>query len=107
MQGVSLADRYRLDEPVASGSAGQVWRAVDLVLERQVAVKLLRPDAAGDPEARARFRAEARNASRLSHPGVAQVHDYGEDHWADRSYGAADPEGHHWWFTQRIRDPKS
>ena len=35
------------------------------------------------------------------------VHDYGEDHWADRSYGAADPEGHHWWFTQRIRDPKS
>ena len=35
------------------------------------------------------------------------VHDYGEDHWADRSYGAVDPEGHHWWFTQRIRDPKS
>jgi len=79
MQGVSLAGRYRLDEPVASGGAGQVWRAVDLVLGRQVAVKLLRPDAAGDPEARARFRAEARNASRLSHPGVAQVHDYGED----------------------------
>ena len=35
------------------------------------------------------------------------VHDYGEDHWADRSYGAVDPEGHHWWFTERIRDPKS
>ena len=35
------------------------------------------------------------------------VHDYGEDHWADRSYGAVDPEGHHWWFTQRMRDPKS
>src|SRR5499427_2921360 len=79
MQGVSLAGRYRLDEPIASGGAGQVWRAVDLVLGRQVAVKLLRPAAAGDPEARARFRAEARNASRLSHPGVAQVHDYGED----------------------------
>jgi uncharacterized glyoxalase superfamily protein PhnB len=31
------------------------------------------------------------------------VHDYGEDHWADRSYGALDPEGHLWWFTQRIR----
>src|SRR5215467_10663723 len=79
MQGVSLAGRYRLDEPVASGGAGQVWRAVDLVLGRQVAVKLLRPDAAGDPEARARFQAEARHASRLSHPGVAQVYDYGED----------------------------
>jgi serine/threonine-protein kinase len=73
-----LAGRYRLDEPIASGGAGHVWRAVDLVLERQVAVKLLRTDTGGDLEARARFRAEARNASRLSHPGVAQVYDYGE-----------------------------
>jgi serine/threonine-protein kinase len=78
-QGVPLAGRYRLDELVSSGAAGQVWRARDLLLERNVAVKLLRPDAAGDPEARARFRAEARNASRLSHPGVAQVYDFGED----------------------------
>src|SRR6266705_2133483 len=78
-EGPPLAGRYRLAEPVASGAAGQVWRAVDLVLERQVAVKLLWPDVAGDPEARARFRAEARHASRLSHPGVAQVYDYGED----------------------------
>ena len=31
------------------------------------------------------------------------VHDYGEDYWADRSYGARDVEGHLWWFTQRIR----
>jgi protein kinase-like protein len=77
--GVSLVGRYRLEGPVASGGAGQVWRAVDLVLERPVAVKLLRPEAAGDPEARGRFRAEARNTSRLSHPAVAQVYDYGED----------------------------
>jgi uncharacterized glyoxalase superfamily protein PhnB len=34
------------------------------------------------------------------------VHDYGEDYWADRSYGAVDPEGHLWWFTQRVRNPK-
>jgi len=33
-------------------------------------------------------------------------HDYGEDYWTDRSYGAVDPEGHMWWFTQRMRDPK-
>jgi eukaryotic-like serine/threonine-protein kinase len=77
-QGVLLAGRYRLGEPLASGGAGQVWRAVDLVLERPVAVKLLRPEAAVEPEARARLRAEARNASRLCHPGVAQVYDYGE-----------------------------
>jgi serine/threonine-protein kinase len=82
-QGVLLAGRYRLDEPLASGGAGQVWRAVDLVLERPVAVKLLRPEAAAEPEAHARFRAEARNASRLSHPGVAQVYDYGDSSWAE------------------------
>lgn len=33
------------------------------------------------------------------------VHDYGEDYWTDRSYGALDPEGHLWWFTQRLRNP--
>jgi uncharacterized glyoxalase superfamily protein PhnB len=32
------------------------------------------------------------------------THDYGEDHWSDRSYGALDPEGHMWWITQRLRD---
>ena len=34
---------------------------------------------------------------------IAAVHDYGEDYWADRSYGALDPEGHLWWFSQRLR----
>jgi uncharacterized glyoxalase superfamily protein PhnB len=32
-----------------------------------------------------------------------ELHDYGDDYWADRSYGAIDPEGHLWWFTQRVR----
>jgi uncharacterized glyoxalase superfamily protein PhnB len=32
-----------------------------------------------------------------------ELHDYGDDYWADRSYGCIDPEGHLWWFTQRIR----
>ena len=36
-----------------------------------------------------------------------KLHDYGADYWADRSYGAVDPEGHLWWFTQRVRDPQS
>ncbi len=31
------------------------------------------------------------------------IHDYGEDYWADRSYGALDPQGHMWWFTRRVR----
>ena len=71
---------------MAWGGAGQVWRAVDLVLRRAVAVKMLRPAAAVDPEARARFHAEACNASRLSHPGVAQVYDFGEDGSPDRPF---------------------
>ena len=36
-----------------------------------------------------------------------KVSDYGDDHWADKSYGAIDLEGHYWWFSERIRDPKS
>ncbi len=49
-------------------------------------------------------RAKAAGAKIFMEPAV---HDYGEDYWADRSYGAIDPEGHYWWFTQRLRDPKN
>ncbi len=45
-------------------------------------------------------RARAAGARITQEPAV---HDYGEDYWADRSYGALDPENHIWWFTQRIR----
>jgi uncharacterized glyoxalase superfamily protein PhnB len=44
--------------------------------------------------------ARAAGAKIIDEPSV---HDYGEDSWADRSYGAVDPEGHMWWFTQRLR----
>jgi uncharacterized glyoxalase superfamily protein PhnB len=47
-------------------------------------------------------RARAAGANVLEEPAV---HDYGADHWADRSYGALDPEGHLWWFTERVRNP--
>ena len=36
-----------------------------------------------------------------------ETHDYGEEYWADRTYEAVDLEGHHWWFMQRVRDPKA
>ncbi|MCC5948009.1 MAG: hypothetical protein JJT89_06090, partial [Nitriliruptoraceae bacterium] len=63
-----LAQRYELRERVGSGGAGAVWRAHDRTLDRTVAVKLLRTDVAGDPEAAARFRAEASAAAKLTHP---------------------------------------
>lgn len=44
--------------------------------------------------------ARAAGARITSEPAL---HDYGPDHWADRSYGAVDPEGHHWWFAERVR----
>ena len=74
--GVPLAGRYRLVSPIAAGAVGEVWRAADLVLARPVAVKLLRPEHAQHPETLARFRAEARHAGSLAHPGVAHVYDY-------------------------------
>ena len=46
-------------------------------------------------------RARSAGATIFEEPAL---HDYGADYWADRSYGAVDPEGHHWWFTQRVRD---
>src|SRR5215471_2306119 len=81
-----LADRYRLEGPVARGGVGEVWRATDLVLGRPVAVKLLRAEYAQHPEVLARFRAEARHAGSVSHPGIAQVYDYGEDGVAASPY---------------------
>ncbi len=70
--------RYELDEVLGSGGTGVVRRARDTVLDRPVALKLLRPGS-GDEVVRARLRAEARLAGALVHPGVAQVYDYGED----------------------------
>ena len=75
--GLILDDRYRLDERIAAGGVGQVWRATDLLLERAVAVKVLRPEYADHPETLERFRKEARNAGALSNSHVAQVYDYG------------------------------
>lgn len=72
-----LEGRYRLRDRIATGGMGEVWRARDLVLGRPVAVKLLRPGYA-DHEGLARFRAEARQAGSLSHPGIARVYDYCE-----------------------------
>ena len=56
---------------------GEVWRARDTVLGREVAVKVLKQEYADDPTFRARFAAEARHAAGLHHPGIAAIFDYG------------------------------
>ena len=77
--GLVLAGRYRLLDQVAVGAMGEVWRAHDDRLDRDVAVKVLRPELAGDDGFLDRFRTEARHAASVRHPHVAAVHDYGED----------------------------
>ena len=70
--------RYQLTSRIATGGMGEVWRAEDTVLDREVAVKVLKQEYADDPTFRARFEAEARNAAALHHPNVASVFDFGE-----------------------------
>lgn len=72
------SQRYHLDARIATGGMGEVWRATDTVLGREVAVKVLKPEYAGDPTFRSRFETEARNAAALHHPNVASVFDFGE-----------------------------
>ena len=73
-----LGDRYELQHLIASGGMGRVWRARDRLLNRPVAVKVLRSEFTGNPAFVARFRAEAQHAAVLHHPNIATVFDYGE-----------------------------
>ncbi len=74
-QGVLLSNRYRLDEFLAVGSAATVWRAYDVRLQRDVAVKLLLPHRAAQEGAVARFRVEALATVRATHPNAVRVYD--------------------------------
>ncbi|HEY7175641.1 MAG TPA: serine/threonine-protein kinase [Micromonosporaceae bacterium] len=77
--GLVLAGRYRLTEHIAGGGMGDVWRAIDQVLARTIAVKILLPTLVADPGFAARFRDEARTMATINHPGVVDVYDYGTD----------------------------
>ena len=79
MLGRTLADRYRIDSLVARGGMSRVYRARDERLERDVAVKVLAPPYADDPEFIDRFLGEARAAGSLSHPSLVHVYDSGTD----------------------------
>lgn len=77
--GVTLGGRYRLDERIAGGGMGDVWRGTDEVLGRTVAVKILLPALLDEPGFAERFRGEARTMATINHPGVVDVYDYGSD----------------------------
>ncbi|WP_214317571.1 serine/threonine-protein kinase [Nonomuraea sediminis] len=77
--GQELAGRYRLAERLGRGAMGEVWRATDLRLEREVAVKVMLANWTGEAvdTALTRFRREGKAAARLNHPKIATVHDTG------------------------------
>ena len=70
--------RYEVLDEIGAGGFAVVYRAWDPGLDREVAIKALRPHAAADPEVRQRFLAEARAVARLRHPNIVTVHDVGE-----------------------------
>ena len=72
-----IDERFVLRQSLSQGSVGSIWSATELPLGRPVALKLLRPEVASLPHLRRRFAREARAASRLFHPNVATVIDYG------------------------------
>ena len=76
--GELLDGRYRLDDHIADGGMGEVWRGTDVLLNRTVAVKTLNDDRADDPQFRSRFRHEACSMAALHHPGIADVYDFGK-----------------------------
>ncbi len=67
---------YRILEKIGEGGMGEVWRALDTRLDREVAIKVMSAKTLGDEERRARFRREALSLSKLNHPNVAIVHDF-------------------------------
>jgi eukaryotic-like serine/threonine-protein kinase len=74
-----LGGRYRLIELLGQGGMATIYRARDNELDRDVAIKLLRPEYERDPEFGTRFRQEARAAGSLNHPNIVSVYDYGHD----------------------------
>jgi len=77
--GTTLAGKYRIDERLNEGGMGTVYRGTHVLMEKTVAIKVLRPVLAADEKIVARFSREARAASRISHPHALSVTDFGED----------------------------
>lgn len=80
----SLLGSYRIEEHIASGGMGEVYKARHTQLERWVAIKVIREGIADDPATLERFHREAKSASRLEHPNICRVYNFGQD--GQRSY---------------------
>ncbi|WP_302188392.1 Stk1 family PASTA domain-containing Ser/Thr kinase [uncultured Lactobacillus sp.] len=79
-KGYLLGDRYRIVDTLGEGGMANVYLADDIILKRQVAVKIIRLDLQKDSQVTARFEREALATSELSHPNIVSVFDVGSDH---------------------------
>ncbi len=79
MLGKVFNNRYRLKEKIGSGGMADVYLADDLLLNREVAVKVLHPQYAADPSFIQRFRYEAQAAANLNHPNIVSIYDWGNE----------------------------
>jgi serine/threonine-protein kinase len=77
--GTTISGKYRIEERLSEGGMGTVYRGTHVLMEKTVAIKVLRPSLAADEKIVARFSREARAASRISHPNALNVTDFGED----------------------------
>ena len=79
MKGQKINDRYQIIKSIGEGGMANVYLAYDTILDRDVAVKILRGDLSNDEKFVRRFQREALNASSLSHPNIVEVYDVGDD----------------------------
>jgi serine/threonine-protein kinase len=78
-QGSLIANRYDIQSQLGKGGMGVVYKAHDRLLDETVAIKVLRPEVARDPEISRRFQSEIKLARKVSHRNVCRIHEYGED----------------------------
>jgi serine/threonine protein kinase/tetratricopeptide (TPR) repeat protein len=78
-RGSTIASRYEIVDILGRGGMGTVYKAIDRMLDETVAIKVLRRDLTGSPEAAHRFRTEIKLARRVSHTNVCRIHEYGEE----------------------------
>src|SRR5207248_5642840 len=76
--GQTLAEKYFVEELIKTGGMGSVYRGKHVLMDKTVAIKVLRPSLAGDDAVVARFSREAKAASKISHPHAVNVTDFGE-----------------------------
>ena len=79
IKGQKISDRYEIIRSIGEGGMANVYLAHDIILDRDVAIKVLRGDLANDEKFVRRFQIEALAASSLSHPNIVEMYDVGED----------------------------